>query len=77
VATDRARLGAVQSYTINATLNSLAEGKIAQSNALSSIEDLDYASETANNNRLQLLMQVGTSVLASLNQNMTTILSLL
>jgi len=77
VATDRARLGAVQSYTINATLNSLAEGKIAKSNALSSIEDLDYASETANNNRLQLLMQVGTSVLASLNQNMATILSLL
>ncbi len=77
VATDRARVGAVQSYTVNATLDSLAEGKIAKASALSSIEDLDYASETANNNRLQLLMQVGTSVLASLNQNMTSILSLL
>jgi flagellin len=77
VATDRARIGAIQSYTVNASLSSLAAAKTAKSNALSSIEDIDYATETANNNRLQLLMQLGTSVIAAMNQNMSSILSLL
>jgi flagellin len=77
VATERARVGAVQSYTVNSTLSSLSAAKTAISSARSSIMDIDYASETANNNRLQLLMQMGTSLIASLNQNQNNILTLL
>ena len=77
VATDRARIGAVQSYTVNSTLSAFSAAKTAMTQEISNIEDLDYVQETANNNRLQLLMQVGTSILASLNQNTANILSLI
>jgi len=77
VATDRARLGAVQSYSVNATINSLTSTKTAVSKAYSSIVDLDYAEEAANNNRLQLLQQAGVAIIAAMNQNASSILSLL
>jgi len=77
VATDRARLGAVQSYTIDATLSSLAATKTALVSARSSIMDVDYAQETANNSRLQILMHAGAAVLAAINNNTGFILSLL
>ncbi len=77
VVTDRARLGAVQTYTVNASLNAYAAAKTAMSNSYSSIMDLDYAQEMANNSRLQLLMQMGTSILSTMNQNYSSILSLL
>jgi flagellin-like hook-associated protein FlgL len=77
VATERARVGAIQSYTINSTISSLSAASTAITSARSSIMDIDYAKETANNNRLQLLMKMGTSLIASLNQNQSNILSLL
>jgi len=77
IATERARIGAIQSYTVNSTLSSLAAAGTAIASARSSIMDIDYAEETANNNRLQLLMQMGTSIIASLNQNQNNILTLL
>ena len=77
VATDRARLGAVQTYTVNSTLSAFASTKTALSSARSSIMDLDYAAETANNDRLQALMNIGMSVLATLSQNTNSILTLL
>jgi len=77
VATDRARIGAVESYTVNSTLSSLSAAKTALTKAHSSIVDLDYAAESANNQRLQILMQAGTSILSSLKQNANSILSLL
>ena len=77
VATDRARIGAVEAYNVGATLSSLSAAKTAISSAKSSIVDLDYAKETANNQRLQLLMQMGTAVMSAINQNANTILSLI
>ncbi len=77
VATERARMGAIQSYSVNATLSSLSATKTALSSSRSSITDVDYASEVANNNRLQVMMQAATTVLASINSNTRSILSLL
>jgi len=77
VANDRARLGAVQTYTVNSMLSSFASTRTALTSARSSIMDLDYAAETANNERLQALMNISTSVLATLNQNTNSILTLL
>ncbi|MBN1437313.1 MAG: hypothetical protein JW936_09570 [Sedimentisphaerales bacterium] len=68
VSTERARIGALQSYTIGSTINSLTDTKEATTTALSNIMDLDYATETANNNRLQMMMEVGASILASMSQ---------
>ncbi len=77
VSTDRARLGAVQSYTVNSTLSAFSAAKTSMTQAISNIEDVDYVQETANNNRLQLLMQIGTSIIAGMNQNTSNILSLI
>lgn len=77
VTSDRARLGAIGSYTVTCSLNAYADATTSLTTAKSAIEDLDYAFETANNNRIQLLMQVGTAILAGMNQNATNILSLI
>lgn len=68
VSTERARLGAVKTYTVDSTVNSLTAAQEATSSALSSIMDIDYATETANNNRLQMMMEVSASLLASVSQ---------
>ena len=76
VATDRARMGAVKNYTIDATLSSLSTTKNALTNAVSNIEDVDYVAETANNQRLNALYQMNVYVMNSLQQNQSNILSL-
>jgi flagellin len=45
--------------------------------AESSIRDADFAKETANLTRAQILVQAGTSVLAIANQNPQNVLALL
>lgn len=77
ISTERARFGALKSYTIEPALSSYAATKTALASARSSIMDVDYAQETANNNRLQILMQAATYVLANSNHNATSIISLL
>ena len=77
VATARAQMGAVQSNTINSTLNSFADAKTALTNAASNIGDLDYANEVANNNRLGLLLNTSIATTAMANQNSTNVLLLL
>jgi len=77
IATERARIGAIQTYTVNTTLSSLSEAKGAMTKSISSIEDADYIAEAANKTRLQLLMQAGIAVLNTLQQNSTSVLSLL
>jgi len=67
VTSDRARIGAISSYAVTCSLNAYADAKTSLTTAKSAIEDLDYVAETANNNRLQLLIQMGTTLLASLN----------
>ena len=76
VATDRARMGGIKSYAVDSTLSSLSETKTALSAALSNIEDVDYASETLNNQRLQALYQMNVSLIGALNQNTSNILAL-
>ncbi len=77
VATTRARLGAIQSYSVNATLSSLDATKNALTSARSNIEDTDYTSESANNQHLQMMVQVGAQILGAMNTNANTVLSLL
>ncbi len=68
----RGRVGAIQSYTVDSTINSLDDTKEALQSSIESIENLDYALETANNTRLQLLMEIGASIFNTLNSNMTS-----
>ncbi|KPK72545.1 MAG: hypothetical protein AMJ79_15645, partial [Phycisphaerae bacterium SM23_30] len=77
VATDRARLGAVKSYSVDSTLSSLNSAKTALTAAVSSIEEVDFVSETANYQRLQSLYKMGVSVIAAINNNTANVLALL
>ncbi len=73
----RGFLGAVQSQTLEPNIDSLGiaiENLVA---AESSIRDLDFAEETANFTRTQILFQAGTSVLASANLIPQSVLTLL
>ncbi len=70
-------IGALQSNVINtniATLNSALENV---SQAQSDIEDTNFAQETANMTRAQILEQSGISVLSIANQTPQAVLKLL
>ncbi len=72
----RAQLGAVQNRFENtiANLQSIAENSSA---ARSRIQDTDFAAETANLTKNQILQQAGTAILAQANQLPQAVLSLL
>lgn len=77
VAILRGRLGAFESNTLNTNVNSL---NVAMENVTSSesdIRDANFAEETANLTRDQILTQAGTSVLATANSTPQSVLSLL
>ena len=73
----RGRLGAFQSTTLDSNLVSLNESKANLQEAESSIRDADFAQESANLTRAQILVQSGTNVLSLANQNPRNVLSLL
>ncbi len=73
----RGRLGAFQSTTLDSNLTSLNESAANLSEAESSIRDADFAQESANLTRAQILVQSGTNVLSMANQNPQNVLSLL
>ena len=73
----RGRLGAFQSTTLNSNLVSLSDTQNNLQEAESSIRDADFAQESANLTRAQILVQSGTNVLALANQNPQNVLSLL
>ena len=73
----RGRLGAFQSTTLDSNLVSLNETLANLQEAESSIRDADFAQESANLTRAQILVQSGTNVLALANQNPQNVLSLL
>jgi flagellin len=73
----RGRLGAFQATTLESNLVSLNETSVALQEAESSIRDADFAQESANLTRAQILVQAGTNVLALANQNPQSVLSLL
>ncbi|MDE0866331.1 MAG: flagellin [Rubripirellula sp.] len=73
----RGRLGAFQSTTLDSNMVSLNETMANLQEAESSIRDADFAQESANLTRAQILVQSGTNVLALANQNPQNVLSLL
>ena len=73
----RGRLGAFQKTTIDSNVNSLTETVENLTAAQSSIRDADFAAESANLTRAQILVQSGTSVLAIANQGPQNVLALL
>ncbi len=73
----RGRLGAFQKFTIGSTINSLGVAFENASAAESAIRDTDFAEETANLTRSQILAQAATTVLAQANASPQNALALL
>jgi len=73
----RGRLGAFQQNVIGATIRSLGVALENTSAAESSIRDTDFAAETAELTRSQILVNAATSVLSIANQQPQSVLSLL
>ena len=77
IAALRGRLGAFQKNVVGATIRSLGVALENTSAAESSIRDTDFAAETANMTRNQILVQAATNTLAIANSNPQNVLSLL
>ena len=77
VSTLRGRLGAIQKNVIETNITSLGVALENITEARSQIIDTDFAVQTAELTRAQILSQAGISVLAIANQNPAQVLSLL
>ncbi len=77
VTTLRGRLGAFQRTALDSNTASLNDTLANLNEAQSSIRDADFAKESANLTRAQILVQSGTSVLGIANQSSQSVLSLL
>ncbi len=73
----RGRIGAFQQNTVQTNINSLQVALENVTSSESSIADVNFAAETSNLTRAQILTQAGTSVLASANNAPETVLALL
>jgi flagellin len=73
----RGRLGAFQKFTLGSTINSLGVAFENASAAESAIADTDFASETANLTRSQILSSAATTVLSQANASPQAALKLL
>jgi len=73
----RGRLGAFQRTTLDSNSISLNDSLLNLNEAQSTIRDADFAKESANLTRAQILVQSGTSVLGIANQSSQSVLSLL
>jgi flagellin len=67
VSTLRGQIGAFQDYTVGSTVSALNVAYENSSAAESAIEDTNFASETSNLTRAQILQQSATTVLAQAN----------
>jgi flagellin len=76
VSEQRSNMGAVQNR-LNTTISNLATATENASAARSRIQDTDFATETANLTRGQILQQAGTAMLAQANSLPNGVLSLL
>ena len=76
VSSIRGDLGAV-SNRLDSTMSNLSNISENQAAARSRIEDTDFARESANLSRAQVLQQAGTSMLAQANSAPQQVLSLL
>jgi len=77
VASLRGRLGAFQRTTLDTNIASLKDTLTNLTEAESSIRDADFAAESSNLTRAQILVQSGTSILAIANSNPKSVLALL
>jgi flagellin len=77
VASLRGRLGAFEQNTLNTNINSLGVALENVTASDSDIRDADFAAETSNLTRAQILVQAGTSVLATANSTPQAVLTLL
>ena len=77
VNTGRLRAGAISAYTVDATVDFLTTSRDTLLDAQSAITDIDYAQESANNSRLEIMLEVASAVLDSINTNQLNILELL
>jgi len=77
VATIRGRLGSFQRNTLNPTLNSLKVQYENVASAESTLRDTDFAEETSNLTRAQILVQSATNILRIANQAPNNVLALL
>ncbi len=77
VSTTRGRLGAVQKNVIDTNVATLGVALENISEARSQIVDTDFAEETANLTKAQVLSQASISILGIANQNPQQVLSLL
>jgi flagellin len=77
VAILRGRLGAFEKNTLQTNMNSLSVALENVTSSESSIRDADFAKETAELTRSQILVQAGTSVLSTANSTPQSVLSLL
>ncbi len=73
----RGRLGAFQRTTLESNSVALNDTVANLQEAESTIRDADFAKESANLTRAQILVQSGTAVLGIANQNPQNVLSLL
>jgi len=74
--TERSNLGSTQNR-FTTTIANLQNGIENQTAAKSRIMDADFAVETANLSRAQILQQAGTAMLAQANQSGQTVMALL
>jgi flagellin len=77
ISTERGRLGAFQKNVIDTNINSLEVALENVTASESSIRDADFAEETSNMTRSQILVQATTTVLKTANSNPQNVLSLL
>jgi len=73
----RGRLGSFEKNTLNTNVNQLSITAENLVSAESSIRDLDFAQETSNLTKQQILIGAGTRILAIANQTPQSVLSLL
>ena len=77
ISTLRGELGALQANTLESGLNSLRASAENLTSAESTIRDVDFAEESSNFTRNQILVQSATSMLAQANQLPQNVLKLL
>jgi flagellin len=77
VSTLSGRLGSFQQYTLGSTISNLSVAYENASSALSNTEDTNFASETANLTRAQILVSSATTVLSTANSQPQNVLKLL
>jgi flagellin len=77
VAEARGHIGGVQKYQVQTSISSLQATAKSLADAMTVIDDVDYAQETAELNRQNVLMQSSLSLLGLANQQSSQVLSLL